>query len=107
MKLEVTRDVVSDIWPLYKSGDASSDSRALVDTFLAEDPAFAGMLRQSERLPGPMSGIRLSPDAERRLLDDAQRRARTKLMLIGAALALAGLLAIGALVALLFFAHGI
>jgi ferric-dicitrate binding protein FerR (iron transport regulator) len=106
MKPEVTRNVVSDLWPLYKSGDVSADSRKLVDAYLAEDPTYAGMLRQSEHLPGVMPGFRLSPDAERRLLDDARQRARTKLMLIGGAMALAGLLAIGALVALLFFSRG-
>lgn len=106
MKLEVTRNVVSDLWPLYKSGDVSTDSRTLVDAFLAGDPDFAGMLRQSECLPGVLPGIRLSPDAERRLLDDAQRRARTRLLLIGGGMTLAGLLAIGALAALLLSAGG-
>jgi hypothetical protein len=102
MKLEVTRDVVSDLWPLYKSGDASTDSRALVETFLAEDRALAEKLRLSESLSGVIPGIHLSPDVERRLLDDARQRARTKLLLIGVGIALAGLLAIGAFVALLF-----
>jgi len=105
MKLEVTRSVVSDLWPLYQSGDVSTDSRTLVDAFLAEDRAFAATLVQSERLPKMMPGIRLSPDAERRLLDDARQRARTKLLLIGGAMALAGLLTIGAFAALLVFAR--
>jgi len=38
--MNVTHDVVSDLWPLYASGEASADTRALVDTFLAGDPAF-------------------------------------------------------------------
>jgi ferric-dicitrate binding protein FerR (iron transport regulator) len=103
MKFDVTREVVSDLWPLCKSGDASPDSRALVDAFLAGDPALAEKLRRGESLSPVMPGIRLSPDAERRLLDDARRRARMKLLLIGAGIALVGLLAIGALVALLLF----
>ncbi len=107
MKLEVTRNVVSDLWPLYKSGDVSADTRSLVDAFVSGDPAFAEVMQHSERLPSVMPGIRLSPDAERRLLDDARQRARTKLLLIGAAIALVGLLAIGALVSLLVFARGI
>jgi ferric-dicitrate binding protein FerR (iron transport regulator) len=104
MKLDVTLDVVSDLWPLCKSGDASPDSRALVDAFLASDPALAEKLRRGESLSPVIPHIRLSPDAERRLLDHARRRARTKMLLIGAAIAVAGLLAIGAFVALLVLA---
>ncbi len=103
MKLDVTRDVVSDLWPLCKSGDASPDSRALVDAFLASDVTLAEKLRRGESLSPVIPDIRLSPDAERRLLDDARQRARTKMLLIGAAIALAGLLVIGAFVALLVF----
>jgi hypothetical protein len=46
--------------------------------------------------------VRLSPDAERRLLDEARKRARMKLLLIGGGIALVGLLAIAAFIALLF-----
>lgn len=43
--MTVTRDVVSDLWPLYASGEASADTRTLVEGFLAGDPAFAAALR--------------------------------------------------------------
>lgn len=97
MKMEVTRDVVSDLWSLCKSGDASADSRALVDAFLSQDSAFASTLRESEKLSAAVPSLRLSPDAERRLLDDARKRARTKLLVIGGAVAVAGLAVLGAL----------
>jgi anti-sigma factor RsiW len=42
---KVTRNVVHDLWPLYVSGDASPDSRVLVDEFLAQDPELARDLR--------------------------------------------------------------
>src|SRR5262245_1322587 len=42
---KITRDVVNDLWPLYESGDASHDTRSLVDEFLATDPEFARILR--------------------------------------------------------------
>jgi hypothetical protein len=97
MKLEVTRDVVSDLWPLYSTGEASMDSRNLVDTFLSEDASFAATLQESQKLPGAMPSLRLSPDAERRLLDQARQRARIKLLLIGGTIALAGLVLLVAL----------
>ena len=97
MKLEVTRDVVSDLWPLRRSGEASDDSQKLVDAFLAEDRAFATTLRESEKRTGVVPALRLSPDAERRLLDDARERARAKLLIIGAAVALTGILLLASL----------
>jgi hypothetical protein len=91
MKLEVTREVVSDLWPLYETGEASMESRALVDAFLAEDRSFAETLLGSQKVPRMIPAVRLSPDAERRLLDDARERAQTKMVLVGLAIAVAGL----------------
>lgn len=106
MKLDVTRDVVNDLWPLCRTGDASDDSQALVDAFLAQDDAFAASLRESEALTRAVPRFRLSPDAERRLLDEARQRARAKLMLIGATIGLSGLLALVALGGVLFVFAG-
>jgi len=97
MKLEVTRDVVSDLWPLCRSGDASADSRALVDGYLATDPAFAAKLKESETLPGLTAPLRLSPDAERRLLDNARDHARRKLVVVGVAIGFGGVILLAAL----------
>jgi len=43
--MNVTRDVISDLWPVYSSGEASADTRALVDAFLRQDPEFASLIR--------------------------------------------------------------
>lgn len=88
MKLEVSREVVSDLWPLCQGGEASAASRTLVDAFLAEDQAFAAALAASQRVPRVMPQTRLSPDAERRLLDAARADARTKMIMIGMGAAL-------------------
>ena len=103
MKLEVTRDVVNDLWPLCRSGDASPDSRNLVEAFLAEDAGFASRLQESERVAHVVPAVRLSPDAERRLLDDARERAQAKLVLIGAVVALVGFLMLAALGGAMYF----
>jgi hypothetical protein len=42
--MNVTRDVISDLWPVYSAGEASADTRALVDAFLRQDPEFAPLL---------------------------------------------------------------
>ena len=102
MKLEVTREVVSDLWPLCRAGEASADSRAVVDAFLSGDREFAAVLQESESLPPAIPALRLSPDAERRLLDEARGRARLKLMVVGGAILLAGIVALTALGGLLY-----
>ena len=48
--LNVTRDVVADLWPIYEAGEATADTRALVEEFLAGDPAFAASLRETPAL---------------------------------------------------------
>lgn len=97
MQLEVTRDVVSDLWPLCRAEEASAASRALVDEFLAHDEGFATTLKESEMLPQAVPSLRLSPDAERRLLDDARASARTKLLVSGGAVAMGGMILLVAL----------
>jgi len=71
----VTHDVVSDLWPLYASGEASADTRALVDAFLASDPAFAQVLRESGQIGvDPGAAPVLPPDHELMTLDLTKRR---------------------------------
>lgn len=106
MRLEVTRDVVTDLWSLCRAGDATPDSRALVDAFLAEDPAFARTLQASDKLANVLPPVRLSAEAERRLLDEARQRARMKLMVIGGAVAIVGTLLMVALAGALFLTFG-
>jgi ferric-dicitrate binding protein FerR (iron transport regulator) len=96
MKREVTRDVVGDLWPLCQSGDASADSRALVEEYLARDEEFAKTMRAGDRLPRLAPQLRLSPDAERRLLDEARDRARRKLIVTGMIVGVAGILLLAA-----------
>jgi hypothetical protein len=60
--VNVTRDVVADLWPIYEAGEASADTRALVDEFLASDPSFAETLRVSPSMSLP--AVDLMPDAK-------------------------------------------
>lgn len=45
MNVNVTRDVISDLLPLYVSGEASEDTRTLVDSFLSQDAELARLVR--------------------------------------------------------------
>jgi hypothetical protein len=49
--MTVTRQVISDLWPLYAAGEASDDTRALVEAFIASDPEFGRTLKAPLALP--------------------------------------------------------
>jgi hypothetical protein len=44
--MQVTRDIVIDLLPLYQSGEASTDTRAAIDEFLRRDPSLAQVAHQ-------------------------------------------------------------
>jgi hypothetical protein len=46
--MKVTREVVIDLWPVYASGEASEDTRKLVDEFLREDPGLERELLEDD-----------------------------------------------------------
>jgi hypothetical protein len=76
--MNVTRDVINDLWPVYAAGEASADTRALVEEFLRQDPEFAGLVRrQDEERLLRHEPPRLPPDRE------AQALRRTKRLLHG------------------------
>ena len=71
--MNVTRDVIRDLWALCEASEASDDSRRLVDEFLAADQGFAATLRGgTSALAGPP--VALPPDHAARTLDRARRR---------------------------------
>lgn len=71
--MKVTRDVIIDVWPVYESGEASADTRALVEEFLKDDPEFARLIRE-ERMETMLKpeALALPPDHERATLTKAK-----------------------------------
>ena len=70
--MTVTRPIIRDLWVAYASGEASSETRALVDEFLRTDPEFARQLQDD-----PLSAVAapvLPPGAE--LLSFARSKRR-------------------------------
>jgi len=70
--MNVTRAVILDLWPSYVSGEASHDTRALVDAFLRDDPEFAKQLHKD-----PFAGLEVPaprPDGEVRALARTRRK---------------------------------
>ena len=52
--MEITRNVILDLLPLYLAGEVSADTRALVEEYLETDPELAKVAKQSAamELPG-------------------------------------------------------
>lgn len=87
MMMTPTRDVVVDLWPLYVSGEASTDTRALVEAFLDQDPEFAERLREQESAGLTPPVLALPADHERAtLLRTQRRRARQSILVNSLAL---------------------
>jgi hypothetical protein len=70
--MNVTRPIIVDLWPVYLSGEASIETRALVEEFLRGDPDLAQQLRREPVLPSV--AVPLSPDHEVRALAATRRR---------------------------------
>lgn len=87
MTNDITRNVISDLWPLYKSGEASADSKRIIEAFLSEDRDFRTVLEESERIQKGLPDMALSPDAELQLIALARQRIRTVAWLVGSAIA--------------------
>jgi anti-sigma factor RsiW len=83
--MDITRDVVKDLLTVYLAGEASEDTRALVEEWLKGDPELAGQVERARgsRLP-PVAPP--PPSAEKTALDRTRRRLRWRLVLLGAAI---------------------
>ncbi len=43
--MNITREIITDLMPAYLSGEASADTRALVEEFLKQDPEYARLVK--------------------------------------------------------------
>jgi hypothetical protein len=81
-----------DLLPLYLSGEASADSRALIVAFLAQDPELAERIRaEPQDLFGNTAQPQLPADLEVRSLRRARSLINLQKWLFGPAIALSAL----------------
>ena len=66
--MRITRDVVTDLLPVYFSGEASQDTLDLVDGFFQEDPEFARLVKAEPKSLLPKEHIELSKESEMQTL---------------------------------------
>lgn len=83
--MEITRDVILDLLPMYIAGEVSDDTRVLIEKFLKTDPQLANLVQRSAALD-------LAQDIPMPLTQDdklkAYRKARKLILLQSVALAI-------------------
>ncbi len=72
--MKVTREVVSDLMPLYLSNGASEDTRRLVESFLEQDKEFAQLLStRTDKVLKAEIDIPLTKEKEMKVLERTKR----------------------------------
>jgi hypothetical protein len=84
--MNVTKEVITDLFPLYVANECSKDSRALVEEYLRDNPGQAEDLRRIMNTPVPSSTAPLAGSEEVRSLREARRRVRRQSWLMGLAI---------------------
>jgi hypothetical protein len=80
--MQVTRDIVIDLLPLYQSGEASKDSRAAIEEFLKTDPSLARIAGQDSAVVPTTAASEL----ERRTITRTRAAIRRRSWILAAAI---------------------
>jgi hypothetical protein len=81
--MQVTRDIVIDLLPLYHGGEASSDTRAAIEEFLLKDPSLARMATQDTAAILPATA---ASELERRTISQTRAAIRRRSWVLAAAI---------------------
>jgi anti-sigma factor RsiW len=78
--MNITRNVVNDLLPVYLSGEASADTKTLIEEFLRQDPELSRMVEEQRREFGAQKELlrpAVAPSADHQL----QTLTRTRLLM--------------------------
>ena len=90
--MEITRNVILDLLPLYLADEVSADTRALVENYLETDPELAKVAKESAAMELPEDiPVPLSKEDQMEAYKEAKR------VLFQRTLIWAGLIAVGLL----------
>ncbi|HEU5411109.1 MAG TPA: hypothetical protein VFU57_08820 [Candidatus Acidoferrales bacterium] len=87
--MKVTRDVMNDLLPVYFSGEASTDTRVLVEEYFRENPEFERTARGAARpLETLQAAVAVAPEAakEKWDLECVHKETRRNKVIFGLAL---------------------
>jgi anti-sigma factor RsiW len=86
--MKITRDIIKDLLPTYFSGEASADTRSLVEEYLRQDPAFEREARSAAQTLQSLGEIGTPPfdsTTEKTALKSAKRILRRQKILLALA----------------------
>ena len=88
--MNITRDVIIDLLPAYQSGEASADTRALIDEMAARDPDIARLVAsaRNERTDVMPQNIPLPPNLERDIVNRTRAVLRRRSLTLALAIVL-------------------
>jgi hypothetical protein len=84
--MNVTKEVITDLFPLYVANECSKDSRALVEHYLRDNPGQAEELKRIIETSVPGGKAQLAGAEEVRTLREARRRVRRQSWVMGLAI---------------------
>jgi anti-sigma factor RsiW len=91
--MEITRNVILDLLPLYSANEVSADTRALVEKYLKTDPELANVAKQLEAMEKPRKiPAPLSQDDEMKAYRKARRQNHLHTILIAGVISIAFIL---------------
>ena len=93
--MEITRNVIEDLLPLYIAGEASEDTIALVDKYLQTDPELSDKVQYAKEIHFPEVPVPLRKDEHMEAYKEAQRVIQRRIMVVGAVIALVILTLLG------------
>src|SRR5262245_18676913 len=86
MNMNITRDIVKDLLPLYAAGEGSADSRAAVEAALRDDAELRQLAAALGETSAPSVEL-AAPTADRKALGRLKRHLRLRTWLIAVAIA--------------------
>ena len=102
--MEITRDVILDLLPLYVADEVSVDTRALVERYLETDPELANIAEQStamalsEEVPIP-----LTKEDEMEAYEEAKRLIARRIAILAVVISFALVTLLAMVVLAVFF----
>jgi hypothetical protein len=76
--MNLTRDIVVDLLPVYAAGEASADTRAAVEQFADRDPVVRKLLSELDGVVTAASAPVLPPSLELAIVDRTRRTIRRR-----------------------------
>lgn len=88
--MDITRDIIMDLLPIYLAGEASPGTRHLIEQYLRDHPSFATEIRATAERTASLlrpAAETLPPDHERATFERVRRFNRYRTWILGLAIA--------------------